>query len=62
LPVRDMSQPDQRPVLWLLHGAHGNCDDWLRHTNMERYATWRGLAVVMSSAHMSSYMNMAHGG
>lgn len=64
LPMRDVSQPDRtkRPVLWLLHGAHGSCDDWLRYTNVERYATRRGLAVVMPSAHMSNYMNMAHGG
>ncbi len=57
-------KPDRtkRPVLWLLHGAHGNCDDWLRLTSVERYATRRGLAVVMPSAHLSSYMNMAHGG
>ncbi|NLB38699.1 MAG: esterase family protein [Clostridiales bacterium] len=65
LPVKaDMGKPDRtrRPVLWLLHGAHGNCDDWLRSSNVERYATRKGLAVVMPSAHLSSYMNMAHGG
>lgn len=65
LPMREsQAKADRvkRPVLWLLHGAHGNCDDWLRMTGVERYATRRGLAVVMPSAHLSSYMNMAHGG
>ena len=63
LPVREEeNKAAKRPVLWLLHGARGNCDDWIRYTSIERYATARGLAVVMPSAHMSSYMNMAHGG
>lgn len=52
----------KRRVLWLLHGAYGNQDDWIRRTSIERYAQEYGLAVVMPAAHLSSYADMAHGG
>ena len=26
------------PVLYLLHGGSGNCDDWLLNSSIERYA------------------------
>lgn len=50
------------PVLWLLHGACGNSDDWLRFTAVERYAMEKGLMVVMPSAQNSSYLDMRRGG
>ncbi|HIS26663.1 MAG TPA: esterase family protein [Candidatus Pullilachnospira intestinigallinarum] len=50
------------PVLWLLHGATDDHTTWQRRTSIERYASSRGLAVVMPSAHLSSYSNLAHGG
>lgn len=64
LPVRDYWKEDASsyPVLWLLHGAYGNCDDWMRYTALERYAAEKGLMVVMPSAQNSSYMDMEHGG
>lgn len=52
----------KHPVLWLLHGATDDHTTWQRRTSIERYAAKRGLAVVMPSGHLSSYMNMAHGG
>ena len=49
------------PVLWLLHGAHGCHNDWIRKTNIERYVAPYNLAVVMPSAQNSCYTDMAHG-
>lgn len=64
LPVSDYNRKDlpRRKTLWLLHGAFGNCDDWMRRTSIERYAQKLNLAVVMPSAQLSSYMDMQHGG
>lgn len=56
------SKEGKHPVLWLLHGATDDHTTWQRRTSIERYAAKRGLAVVMPSGHLSSYMNMAHGG
>lgn len=52
----------KHPVLWLLHGATDDSTTWSRRTSIERYASKMGLAVVMPSAHLSSYSNMEHGG
>lgn len=59
---RDAAAGHRLPVLWLLHGAFGGSSDWLRRTNIERYAAPYGLAVVMPSAQNSAYTDMAHGG
>lgn len=64
LPVqgpRRKTEAPRRPVLWLLHGSCGNCDDFIRFAAIERHTTGRGLAVVMPSAGLSSYLNMQHG-
>lgn len=53
---------DRHPTLWLLHGASDDETIWQRRTSIERYAAPLGLAVVMPSAQLSSYANMAHGG
>jgi putative tributyrin esterase len=53
---------EKYPVLWLLHGATDDHTTWQRRTSIERYAAPLGLAVVMPNGHLSSYMNMAHGG
>lgn len=42
-------------VLWLLHGSFGDYSDWLRKTNIELYATQRGIAVVMFSVMNTEY-------
>lgn len=52
---------ERYPVLWLLHGASDDHTIWLRRTSIERYVAPLGIAVVMPSAHLSSYSNMAHG-
>lgn len=49
------------PVLYLLHGLADDHTAWLRYTSIERYATARGLAVVMPAAGRSFYADEAHG-
>lgn len=49
-------------TLLLLHGYTGDESDWTRQTNVERYASERGLAVVMPAAANSFYADMASGG
>ena len=49
------------PVLYLLHGLSDDHTAWLRYTSIERYATARGLAVVMPAVHRSFYADEAHG-
>ncbi len=44
-------------VLWLLHGSCGDHTDWIRNTNIARYAEDRDLMVVMPSVLNSDYSN-----
>lgn len=49
------------PVLYLLHGAHGDFSSWMHFSNIERYAQDRRCAVVMASAGNYFYQDMHHG-
>ncbi len=49
------------PVLYLLHGLHGDANSWLHFSNVERYAREAGIAVVMPSVGNSFYQDMACG-
>ncbi|QAY67057.1 alpha/beta hydrolase [Paenibacillus protaetiae] len=49
------------PVLYLLHGASDDHSAWQRYTSIERYASERGLAVVMPAVQYSFYSNMKAG-
>ena len=49
------------PVLWLLHGMSDDHTIWQRRTSIERYASERGLAVVMPGVERSYYTDMASG-
>lgn len=44
-------------VLWLLHGSCGNNSDWLKYSNIARYAESRDLIVVMPNVLNSDYSN-----
>ncbi len=44
-------------VLWLLHGATCNHNDWIKYTNIVSYAENRDLIVVMPSVLNSDYSN-----
>ncbi len=52
---------EKTPVLYLLHGYSDDDTIWLRRTSIERYASDRGLAVVMPDAGTSFYCNEVHG-
>lgn len=49
------------PVLYLLHGYNGDHTVWSRRTSVERYASDKGIAVVMPAAHLSFYTDMGAG-
>ena len=49
-------------TLWLLHGGGDDASRWGRQTSIERYASERGIAVVMPCVHLSGYTDMNHGG
>ncbi|MEV4351580.1 alpha/beta hydrolase family protein [Actinoplanes sp. NPDC049596] len=53
--------PDRPPLLYLLHGLTDDDTAWTRFTSIERYATERGLAVVMPQVHRSFYADEAYG-
>lgn len=49
-------------VLYLLHGGSGHGSDWIRNSNVERYAAPYQLAVVMPEVDGSCfYADMKHG-
>ena len=49
------------PTLYLLHGMSDDHTIWLRRTNIERYATAKGIAVVMPAADLSYYTDLHWG-
>lgn len=53
--------PESYQTLFLLHGLHSNFDAWSRLSSIERYASEKGLAVIMPEAGRSFYTNMYHG-
>lgn len=61
LPRHAKAQVNPLPTLTLLHGMGDDDTAWLRKTNIERYATEAGLAVIMPDGELSCYENMAHG-
>ena len=52
---------DGYPVLWLFHGAHQDCSEWVRNSSIERFAAQRGLAVIMPTMLHSYGMDMKYG-
>ena len=50
------------PTLWLLHGLSDDHTIWQRRTSIERYASERGIAVVMPNCERSWYCDMKYGG
>jgi len=58
LPDESSSPP---PVLYLLHGLTDDHTAWTRWTSIERYASERGIAVVMPQVHRSFYANETYG-
>lgn len=54
-------KPLRYPVLYLLHGLSDDHTIWMRRTSIERYATEKGLAVIMPGVARSFYQDMASG-
>lgn len=48
-------------TLYLLHGMSDDHSIWLRRTSIDRYASEKGLAVVMPAGDLSFYTDMAYG-
>lgn len=59
--VSGTSRSGPPPVLYLLHGLSDDHSAWVRYTSIERYASARGLAVVMPAVDRSFYANEVHG-
>lgn len=49
------------PVIYLLHGAYGNCHSWVRFSSIERYVQKHRCVLVMASAENSFYHNEFYG-
>lgn len=49
------------PALYFLHGLFDNHSDFARKTNIDRYASERGIAVIMPEVQKSYYADMAYG-
>ncbi len=49
-------------TLYLLHGLSDDHTTWMRRTSIERYASERGIAVVMPSVGRSWYVDTPSGG
>ncbi len=49
------------PVLYLLHGMHGDYTSWTQGSAIGKYARMKKIAVVMPSAQNSFYCNMKYG-
>lgn len=61
LAGRERANDVGHPTLLLLHGMSDDHSIWLRRTSIERYASERGLAVVMPAVHRSYYTNQRNG-
>jgi S-formylglutathione hydrolase FrmB len=62
LPQDKPGKPPCRAVLYLLHGRSGNAQDWVRKSNITRYAEKYDIAVIMPEVNLSFYTDMRHGG
>lgn len=56
-PKEFYSSGKKYKTLWLLHGSCGDHTDWIRNTNISRYAEERNLIVVMPNVLNSDYAN-----
>ena len=62
LPHDTMASPSGGfPVMYLLHGKTDDSRTWLYRSNIERYASERGLCVVIPDVELSFYADMRNG-
>ena len=60
-PDNVIAENKKFPVVYLLHGLSDDHTIWLRRSNIERYATLYGTAVIMPNGDRSLYTDMKHG-
>lgn len=58
---KTLDKDGKYPVIFLLHGYTDDYTKWMRMTSIERYATEKGIAIVMPDGGKSFYTDMAHG-
>ena len=59
--IANNAKDEKYKTLLLLHGLSDDFTIWARRTSIERYATERGIAVIMASAEKSFYTDMRYG-
>ena len=59
--IENNAKDEKYKCLLLLHGLSDDNTIWIRRTSVERYATEKGIAVVMPSGDRSFYTNMKYG-
>ena len=59
--IENNAKAEKYKTLVLLHGLSDNGRIWARRTCIDRYATEKGIAVIMPSADRSFYTNMHNG-
>ena len=59
--IKNNAKAEKYKPLLLLHGLSDNSRIWMRRTCIDRYATEKGVAVVMPSGDRSFYTNMHNG-
>lgn len=59
--IKNNAKGEKYKTLVLLHGLSDNSRIWTRRTCIDRYATEKGIAVVMPSGDRSFYTNMRYG-
>ena len=59
--IANNAKEEKYKTLVLLHGLSDNNRIWARRTSIDRYATEKGIAVIMPSGDRSFYTNMRHG-
>lgn len=57
--MRSIETGEAMKTLYLLHGVHGNCTDWISQTRIQRLAEERNIAVFMPSGDNSFYNDHA---
>ncbi|HLJ90814.1 MAG TPA: alpha/beta hydrolase family protein [Candidatus Angelobacter sp.] len=60
LPADYDSSSYRYPVLYLLHGLYGDCENWTTRTHLNRYAAGLNLIIAMPDAGNSWYADSRH--
>jgi S-formylglutathione hydrolase FrmB len=59
--IPSTGKTSEMKVLYLLHGMHGTCHDWLTYTTIARLAETYNVAMVCPNAKNSFYADMVYG-